>query len=198
MPKFKYASESPFWYFLARRAMDAAHQDLPHIIDQLNERAEKLDLPIVFRAPHALGWAVICQLFIVTQPRANSIGRVGFGVMLEAFDRVLAPKGFADTGFQWILGNIKSPSFPERSRDDSIVDTFLANGMKLMNEESIEPPMDHAILAACLSDERMLSLGRSVCHPPPDLWEDTIAEYLRRRPGWFRRYFSDPNSWLFD
>ena len=195
--KFNYASESPFWYFLAHRAVDAAHQTLPPILDGLNQRARELELFIVYKVPHALAWAVACQLFIITQPRSDSLGRWDFGMMLAGFDRVLAPKGFAKISFERILGNIKSPSFPDRSRDDSIVDTFLANGLKLVDEESIDPSMDHAILATCLSDETMLSLGRDVCCPPSDLWDGTVAEYARRRPSTFRRMFTDPNKWLF-
>lgn len=198
MVKFRYASESPFWYFLAHKAVDAANQGLPAIFNKLNARAKELDLPIIYRAPHALTWAVLCQLFFITQPKAENLGRIGFEVMLIGFDRVLAPKGFAKMGFERIIGNIKSPSFPDRSRDDSIVDTFLANGLKLVDEESIDPSMDNAILAVCLSDETMLSLGRDVCRPTPNLWDVTVAEYEQRRPGMFLRMFTDPNKWLFE
>jgi hypothetical protein len=196
--KFKYASESPFWYFLAHRAADTAHQTLPPILDGLNERARELELPIVYKLPHALTWAVACQLFIITQPRSDSLGRMGFGVMLAGLNRVLAPEGFAEVAFKRILGNIESPSFPGRKRDDSIVDTFLANGLKLVDEEAVDPSLDHVILAACLSDETMLSLGRDACRPPSELWDSSVAEYSRRRPGVLRRMFTDPNKWLFD
>ena len=196
--KFKYASESPFWYFLAHRAIDAAHQTLPPILDGLNERARELELPIVYKVPHTLAWAVACQLFLITQPRSDSLGRMGFGVMLTGFDRVLAPKGFAEVAFKRILANIESPSFPGRSRDDSIADTFLSNGLKLVDEVAVDPSLDHVILATLLSDETMLSLGRDACRPPSELWDNTVAEYTRRRPGALRRMFTDPNKWLFD
>ncbi len=196
--KFKYASESPFWYFLAQRAADPAHRTLPSILDGLNERARELELPIDYKVPHALTWAVACQLFIITQPRSDSLGRMGFRVMLAGFDRVLAPKGFVEIAFKRILGNIESPSFPGRERDDSIVDTFLANGLKLVDEEDVDPSIDHVILAACLSDETMLSIGRAACLPPSELWDSTVTEYSRKRPGALRRMFTDPNKWLFD
>jgi hypothetical protein len=196
--KFKYASESPFWYFLAHRAADPAHRTLPSILDGLNERARELELPIVYKVPHALTWAVACQLFIITQPRSDILGRIGFGVMLAGFDRVLAPKGFVEIAFKRILGNIESPSFPGRERDDSIVDTFLANGLKLVDEEAVDRSLDHVILAACLSDDTMLSIGRDACRPPFELWDSSVTEYSRRRPGAFRRMFADPNKWLFD
>lgn len=195
--KFKYASESPFWYFLAHRAVDAAHQTLPPILDALNGRARELEIPIVYKVPHASVWAVACQLFIITQPKSDSFGRIGFGVMLAGFDRVLAPKAFAEVAFERILGNINSPSFPGRSRDESIVDTFLANGLKLVDQEAVDPSLDHVILAACLSDETMLSMGRDASLPPSDIWDSTVDEYSKKRPGAFRRMFTDPNKWLF-
>ena len=196
--KFKYASESPFWYFLAHRAADHAHQTLPSILDELNERAHKLELPIVYKLPHALTWAVACQLLIITQPRSDILGRIGFGVMLAGFDRVLAPKGFAEIAFKRILGNIESPAFQGRKKNDSIVDTFLANGLKLVGEEAVDPSLDQVLLVACLSDETMLSLGKDACRPPSELWHNTITEYTSRRPGVFRRIFTDPNKWLYD
>lgn len=198
MVNFRYASESPFWYFLAHQAVEAANSKLPVIFNKLNARARELSLPIEFKAPHTLTWAVLCQLFNITQPMAENLSRREFEVMLIAFDRVLAPKGLAKMGFERIIGNIRSPSFPDRSRDDSIADTFLANGLKLLDEENIDSSMDNVILATCLSDETMLSLGRDACRPPLDIWGATVAEYEQRRPGMFLRMFSDPNKWLFD
>lgn len=196
--KFKYASESPFWYFLARRTFDNAQQTVPSIFDVLNERAHKLELPIVYKIPQALTWAVACQLFIVTQQRSDIIGRIGFSVMLTGFDHVLGPKGFAEIAFTRILENIKSPAFQDRKKNDSIVDTFLANGLKLMDEKAIDSSLDQIILEACLSDEKMLFLGKDVCRPSSDLWDSTVTEYTNRRPGVFRRNFTDPNKWLYD
>jgi hypothetical protein len=196
--KFKYASESPFWYFLAHRTVDAAYQTLPPILDALNGRARELGLPIAYKIPHALVWAVACQLFIITQPKSDSIGRTGFRVMVAGFDRVLAPKGFAEVAFNRIIGNINSVAFPGRSRDESIVDSFLSNGLKIVDQDAVDPSLDHAILEACLSDEIMLSVGREACLTSSDIWDSTVDEYSKRRPGMLRRMFSDPNKWLFD
>lgn len=196
MPRFEYGSESPFWYFLAHRAVDETNRTLPAVLDNLNKRSKVLGLPIVYKIPHALAWAVACQLYNVTQPKSDAFGKMGFGVMLSAFDRVLAPKGFARICFERVLGNIAAPAFPGRSREDSVADTFLANG-KTVGEEVMDSQWP-TILEACLSDDIMLSLGRDACHPSADLWDSTITEYSRRRPGGFRRMFTDPNKWLFD
>lgn len=195
--KFKYATESPFWNFLAHRAVDAANRAMPPLLDDLNRRAKQLDLPIVYEGQHALAWAVACQLFNTTQPKSNTFGKMGFGVMLAAFNRVLGPKGFVEVAFNRILGNIAAPSFPGRSRDDSVADTFLSNS-KTLGEKARDPSLWPVILEAFLSDDTMLSLGKNACLPPTDLWDITVIEYSKKRPGRFRRMFTDPNKWLFD
>lgn len=196
MAKFEYESESPFWYFLAHRAVDQANRTLPAVLDNLNERSKVLGLTIFYEIPHALAWGVACQLYNVTQPKSDTLGKMGLGVMLSAFDRVLSPKGFARICFERIIGNIAAPAFPGRSREDSVADTFLANG-KTMGEEGMDSQWP-TILEVCLSDEIMLSLGRDASRPSVDLLDSTINEYSKRRPGGFRRTFTDPNKWLFD
>ena len=198
MSRLEYATESPFWYFLAHRAVATAEGHLPSMFSKLNRRADELGLPITYREPHALAWAVICQLFIVTQPRSESLGPVGFRVMQAGFSRVLSPKGFVDVALRRIMGNIREPAVSERTPDESIVDTFLANGLKLIDEAQVKPSLDQEILTTCLTDSTMLSLGAAACSPPEELWAGTVIEYARRRPGAVRRSFSNPDSWLFD
>jgi len=186
--RIDHARESQFWYFLARRAA-AADRALPRVFNALTVRAGELGLPIVYKPRHAAAWAVICQLFVLTQPIAPALRRFGFNMMLTAFEGVLGPQGFPRMAFERILGNIQSPSFPDRSRDQSVVDSFLANGLRLVDESRISPSMDSAILETCLADEEMCTLGAEVCQPPSNLLEDTVSEYKRRRPGLLRRYF---------
>lgn len=171
---------------------------LPPVLDGLNERAAQLALPLVYREPHAVAWAVVCQLFFITQTKAGGLGRIGFSVMQIGFGKVLGPKGFVETAFQRIIGNIHNPAFGGRASDDSIVDTFLANGLKLIDENHVDPAADEAILSTCLQDRTMHDLGGQACRARPDLWDETVEVYTRRRPGWFRRSFSDPHGWLFD
>lgn len=198
MSHFDYATESPFWYFLAHRAAATAEEKLPSVFSELNSRAAEMGLPITFRAPHALAWAVICRLFIITQPRSESFGPVGFRIMQRAWSRVLSPQGFVDIALRRIMDNVREPSFPGRSSAESIVDTFLANGLKLVDEQEVSPSLDQEILATSLSDSTMLSLGAAACSPSENLWDGTVAEYTRRRPGMLRRNFSNPDRWLFD
>lgn len=198
MSAFPYGPESPFWYFLAHRTKTRAELDLGDLLHRLNNRADELGIPIVFSAPHAVAWGVLCRLFNDVQSRSSSLDRMAFSVMKIGFGHVFMPKSFVDTAFQRILQNIQEPAFPGRSRDDSVVDTFLANALKLVEEDSIDKGFDAQILAACLGDDQMHALGCQVCQPARGLWDEAVKEYASRRPGWLRRQFGDPNTWLFD
>lgn len=194
----KFTRESPFWYFLARRALDSSADTLGQTLSSLENRADELSLPIQYPREHASAWAVMLQLFEVASPYREISGRFGCEMMLSSFDHVFAPRGFSKTVLSRLLGNFRSPAFPDRTREETVVDTFLANAMKLIDEDAVDPELDSIIMQSCLTDTQMRRLGREAIRPPEQLWESTIVEYLRRRPGLIRRQFSDPNSWLFD
>jgi hypothetical protein len=60
-------------------------------------------------------------------------------------------------------------------------------------------PMEYnAMLATCLTDPVMASLGSLACVAAESLCDDSINEYARRRPGRIRRNFSNVRQWLFD
>ena len=168
-----------------------------HVLASLDHRAKELSLPVHYPSQHATAWAVLLQLFAVASPYREKSGRRGFEMMLAGFDHVFAPKGFAKVVLERSLGNLQSPAFPGRTHDESIADTFLANAMKLIDEQSLDPELDRIILQTCLTDGIMFGLGKEAVRSPADLWAETTAEYVRRRPGLFRRHFSDPNKWLF-
>lgn len=194
----KFVRESSFWYFLARRALEHSADTLASALGPLEDRAAELSLPIYYPRAHASAWAVLLQLFEVAGPYREVAGRLGFAMMLAGFDHVFSPKGFSEEVLNRLLGNLRSPAFPGRTRDETIVDTFLANAMKPTDESPVDPGEDAVIMQSCLTDNVMRDFGRQVVQPPEGLWETTITEYMRRRPGFIRRQFSDPNSWLFD
>jgi hypothetical protein len=196
--RFAYGSESPFWYFLAHRTQADSGDEVGELLDALNHRADEMGLPIAFRAPHAVAWANICRLLNDSQSRANDLDRMAFAVMKIGFAHVFGPKAFVDTAFHRILHNIQEPAFPGRSRDESVVDTFLANGFKLIDEEAVDASLDERILNACLQDAKMHEFGQRACTPARNVWDETASEYARRRPGWLGRQLRDPNGWLFD
>lgn len=193
----KFTRESTFWYFLAHRALDASSRVLGRVLASLDHRAKELSLPVHYPSQHATSWAVLLQLFAVASPHRGVGGRFGFEMMLAGFDRVFAPKGFAKVVLERSLGNLQSPALPGRTHEETIADTFLANGMKLIDEKLVPSGLDGVILQSCLTDRIMFGLGKEAVRPPACLWAETAAEYGRRRPGFFRRQFTDPNKWLF-
>jgi len=195
---FKYTSDSPFWYLLAVRVWEKAQVGLVPIFDSLNRRAAELELPITYGQHKSLSWAVVCQLFMLGRTKTPSLNKWAFWQMMLGFEHAFTPKTFPRVGFNRILGNISSPSFPGRTFEESVADTFLANGLTLTNESEIDPSMDTIILSECLSDSVMLFLGRKTVMPPFHLWEAVIKDYSNRRPGFFRRMFTNTNRWLFD
>ena len=190
--------ESPFWYFLARGDLELSAESLARVLESLQHRAAELSLPIHYPREHAPAWAVLLQLFEVAGPYREVAGRFGYKMMLTGFDHVFGPKGFSKEVLSRLLGNLRSSAFPGRTRNETIVDTFLANAMKLTNKKAVDPGQDGSIIQSCLTDSLMLSLGAEAVRPPEQLWETTSTEYLRRRPSFIRRQLSDPNSWLFD
>ena len=199
--------ESPFWYFLARRDLECSAQTLTRVIASLQHRATELSLPIHCPREHASAWAALLRLFEMAQPYQEVAGRFGYEMMHAGFDRVFVPKGFSKQVLSRLLGNLRSPAFPSRTRDHTVVDTFRANAMQL-TEDPVAQAVGRAealgrrdvrrIMESCLTDGVMLSLGAEAVRPPEDLWDTTVKEYLRRRPGFIRPQFSNVDSWLFE
>jgi hypothetical protein len=131
--------ESPFWYFLARRDLESAAPFRARVFESLEHRAAELSLPIHYPREHASAWAVLLQLFEVAGTYREVAGRFGYEMMLAGFDHVFRPKGFSKEVLSRLLGNLGSPAFPDRTRNETIVDTFLANAMKLINENAVDP-----------------------------------------------------------
>ena len=119
-------------------------------------------------------------------------------MMFVGFDRVFRPKGFSKELVERLLHNFDSPAFPGRTTSETIVDTFLFSAMKLASRSNDELRDAMTLTETCLTDDVMLNFGAEAVRPPERLWETTSAEYLRRRPGFFRRQFLDANVWLFD
>lgn len=195
---FTYTSDSAFWYLLAVKVWEKTKMDLVSVFDSLNRRAAELELPITYSEHKSLSWAVSCQLFILSRTKTPSLSRWGFSQMMLGFGHCFTPKSFPKVAFNRVIGNISSPSFPGRTFEASVTDTFLANGLSLINESEIAPSMDAVILSECLSDSVMLSLGKKAVTPSPELWKTVTEDYSNHRPGFFRRMFTNPNSWLFD
>ena len=81
---------------------------------------------------------------------------------------------------------------------ESIAKNFLKNALILDDDVETDPLVDTSIIEERLSGSDFISLAKKAVEPPSGLWETAVAEYGLRRPGFFTRYFSNPDTWLFD
>jgi hypothetical protein len=192
-----YSEDAPFWYLLARRALKRAETELGTHLDSLNRRASELGIPIKFIGDKALSWAVICQLFVLYNANASNMKRRGYLRMIRGFTKSFDHRRFPPIAFKRIIANITYPSSPERTPEESVADTFLANGLTV-TEGYTDSSWDDIILSRSLGDSEMMSLCDKIVSPPPDLWKATVEYYAQNRPGFFYRLSINAKNWLVD
>jgi len=199
MRDVEFSSESAFWHLLARRVERESARSLPDLFAALNGRAVALRLPVAYSPPHATAWAVLCRLFLLTNDGDDTLDRKGFAAMKAGFSRVLRPEAFTSGALERILKNIDAPAVLGRTLEESVADTFLVKAAATTLVEGRDLPAgDPAVLAECVQDRVMCALAADVCRVRAAAWDEAVVEYARRRPGWVKRRFSDPRTWLFD
>lgn len=191
----RYAGENGFWEELGRRLKERNRVRTPDLFSALDSRAAGLGLPVTFGGPRTEAWALVCGMFMFLHDRTPPLGRKAHRSMAAGCSRVMNGRSAA-AAFGRIAANIASPSSPGRSIPDSIVDTFLANG--LVTTGGYEgPSMDGAILTAFLKDGETINLARAVVTPPDDVWDEARRSYESRRPGFAARKLLDLFYWIF-
>lgn len=190
-----YLNDAPFWYLLAQRLFRSAEGELTPLFDSLNRRSIDLGLPIVFSGIKALSWAVICRLFVLYNRQASAMKRKGYLRMVGGAKQAFEHRRFPQVAFKRLVANIAYPSSPDRTVQESIADTFLANGLTVTDEYT-DSSWDDIILSRLLSDTDMMSLCDRIITPPAGLWEDTVDYYESHRPGFYYRLSFNVKSWL--
>jgi len=197
MNQFKYISDAPFWYLLAKRVMKMAQSNLPFLFESLSKRAAELELPITYGGTKSLSWAVICHLFVLYDTNAPTMGRKGFLRMKAGFKMAFQPRRFPQIAIKRIVANITYPFSPDRTIRESVADTFLANGLTV-TEVYDDTSWDDIILSRSMVDPEMMSLCQRIVTPPSDIWESTIQYYTHHRPGFFYRLSMNTRNWFID
>ena len=191
----RYAGESQFWQTLAALLKERGGQELPPLFEALARRSAELGLPVTFGGARTEGWAFVCRMFRVYQERMALAGRKGYRAMTAGAKRSVNGR-FAEGAFKRIAANITYPSSPGRAMEDSVADTFLANGL-VVTEGYEGPAMDGAILSTSLADSVMVDLCRKVVTPPAGIWEEAQRSYPSRRHGLVTRNALDLYFWIF-
>jgi hypothetical protein len=197
MNQFKYISDAPFWYLLATRVMKRAQTNLPFLFESLSKRAAELELPITYGGTKSLSWAVICNLFLLYDANAPTMGRKSFSRMKAGFKMAFQPRRFPQIAIKRIVANITYPFSPDRTMRESVTDTFLANGL-IVTEAYDDTSWDDIILSRSMVDPEMMSLCERIVTPPSDIWESTIQYYTQHRPGFFYRLSIHARNWFID
>jgi hypothetical protein len=197
MNQFKYISDAPFWYLLARRVMERAQSALPVLFESLSKRAVELKLPITYGGTKSLSWAVICQLFVLYNNNASTTGRKDFLRMTAGFKSVFEPRHFPRVAIKRIIANITYPFSSDRTMKESVADTFLANGLTV-TEQYDDTSWDDIILSRSIADPEMMSLCGRIVTPPSDIWQSTVQYYTQHRPGFLDRLFVNARNWLIN
>lgn len=195
--QFKYISDAPFWYLLARRVMEIAQTNLPSLFQLLSTRAAELKLPITYGGTKSLSWAVICQLFVLYDANASAMGRKNFIRMTAGFKRAFEPRHFPRVAIKRIVANITYPFSPDRTMKESVADTFLANGLTV-TEKYDDTSWDDIILSRSITDQEMMSLCDQIVTPPSEIWESTVLYYTDHRPGFLDRLSMNARNWFID
>lgn len=194
--------ESTFWYFLARRTWDAVSTQIDESLEPMNLRARECQLPIEWKRDRAILWATVCRVFMLSKLHIPQMSSGDFPNLCRGASALFSSRGFFDMAHQRLIGNVNSPAFAGREPLDSVADTFALGSASYRGPgRSAEgsPPLilQEPMTQWVVTDELVHKASLLAVMSEGGFWEDCLAEYARRRPGWFRRQFTDARKWLF-
>lgn len=114
----------------------------------------------------------------------------------------MSPPQFFHDAMDRAIGNIGKPAFANREPVDSLADTFALGSVKysgphLSSDLATEAKLQEPFMAWIVTDEHVHKAVLLVVLSEDGFWETCLEEYAKKRPGWFRRTFTDANKWLF-
>ena len=194
--------ESTFWYFLARRTREAVSTQIDESLELMNFRAAECQLPIEWKRDSAVLWATVCRVFLLAKVRFPEMSRWNFGSFHRGASAMFSPTGFFDLALRRAIDNVNSPAFVGREPLDSVADTFVLGSASYSGPgRSAEgsPPLilQEPIVQWIVTDDVVHKAALLAVLSEDEFWQECVAEYIQRRPGWCRRQFTDANKWLF-
>jgi hypothetical protein len=190
-------SESPFWYYVGHCLWKDATDDIIQSIPPMNKRARDLNIPIEWNASSSIPWAVSCRAYVLSKEYANNADRKTFNAFRSGISASIGPQGFFDHALERIIGNVSSPAFSERLPHDSVADTFALGSMNYLVPEAEAEQIHLQILELVAADPQLHQAALLAVAPDRNLWHRCVSEYRERRPSFFKRVFSNADSWLF-
>lgn len=194
--------ESTFWYFLARRTREAVSTQIDESLELMNLRAGECQLPIEWKRDSAILWATACRLFMLSKLHFPEMSRWGFSSLCRGASALFSPRAFFDLALRRVIDNVNSPAFAGREPLDSVADTFALGSASYSgpgrSAEGSPPLVLQAPMTQWVVTDDIVHKASVLAVILEDrFWEECVAEYAQRRPGWFRRQFTDANKWLF-
>lgn len=192
-----YLEESTLWYFIGHHIWQEATDEIDQYTNEMNLRAKALCLPIEWPNSQCIPWAVCCRFYILSKQLPSPPSKSLFKAFNRGMSASMGPQGFFDHAFRRILENVSQPAFPGRSLIDSVADTFALASMKYVIPDPQAELVHPRIIETVVTDEQIHNSAMRACIIKDDFLQQSLATYTERRPGWFKRYFTNADTWLF-
>lgn len=198
----KFVGDSTFWYFLCRRTWGLVSAQIAESLEVMNRRATEMKMPLVWQANAAVSWATVCRIHLFAVTDAVEMSKWQFIQMRLGASRAMSPREFFFEAFQRIVANVNQPAFPGRSGIDSVADTFALGsaswpGVPNNVDDKVLGVLQAPVIQLVVTDPIIHTAALLAVTSEKGAWESAVSEYSRRRPRWFRRNFTNADTWLF-
>ncbi len=192
-----YLEESTFWYFIGHQLWHQTTDTVGVLINALNIRAKALDLPVEWSFSQCIPWAVCCRSYVLFKKYDPLITKAVFNAFQRGMSVSMGPHDFFDHAFRRIVGNVAQQAFPGRTAMDSVADTFVLASMKYVLPNIEAEQLHTQVTETVITDKLIHEASVRACTLNAAFFEKSLNDYAERRPGWFRRYFTNADKWLF-
>ena len=197
-----FSKESTFWYYLCRRTWDAVSKQMDDPVALMNIRAREEGLPLEWTRDAAISWATVCRMYLMLMGHIRKFSRWEFTCFRQGGSAAMSPPQFFHDAMDRAIGNIRKPAFADREPVDSLADTFALGSVRyglprFPAEVETEARLQEPLMGWIVTDEHVHKAALLAVLPEDGFWDDCLEDYAKKRPGWFRRTFTDSNKWLF-
>jgi hypothetical protein len=191
-------AESTFWYYVGHRVWDDVAAQIEESLGPLDSEAKKAGFPLEWDRGLAVPWATICRVYLLSKEHVPDLGPREFEALRRGVSASISPRGFFEHALKRILGNVEQPALPGRQLVDSLADTFALASIRYLVADLDAELLHPRVLEWVVTDYLVHQAALLAIASERDFWAACEGEYRRRRPGWFRRTFSNADTWLFE
>lgn len=196
LKNFEYQGEANFWYFLTVNLHQQVKSAIPQVLESLNSHLDENKIGFRFDTEKSVVMAVICQIYFLS----NKETQLSFFERMDLFAGVKKSVPFQETVeevFREIQDKLQTKSLMNRTEEEIVREVFISKTIVFRNATDEKFALLEVIFSRCKVDPTILIDLNSLIYPIPGFWFEITRYYVERRPGFFRRLFSDPDKWLF-